>query len=81
MSTRENLIYCIDVFRSNSERALNILADTILSPTFPEEELEESRMVVEFQQEELPSQVFSRELVQQAAYKGYPLGARHFCLK
>lgn len=79
ISTRESILYCVDVLRSNIEPALDILAETVLQPTFPEDELEESRMIVQLQQEELPSETFSRDLIQRAAYIGYPLGNHHFC--
>ncbi len=79
ISTRENILYCVDVLRENTEPALEVLADTVLNPSFPQEELEESRMIAKFQQEELPSEVFSRDLVQRAAYIGSSLGNYHFC--
>lgn len=79
VASRENIIYVMDVMHHQSEQALDILADTVLTPLFPEEELAESRTVVELQQEELPSEVFSRDLVQRAAYKSHPLGNTHFC--
>jgi processing peptidase subunit alpha len=79
VSTRENIIYCMDVLKENAEPAFQIFADTILNPTYPEEELNESRMIVELQQFELPSEVFSRDLVQRAGYQGYPLGNHQYC--
>ena len=79
ISTRENILFCIDVIRSNAEKALDILADTVLFPTFPEDELEESRMIARLQPEELPDDVFSKDLVQRAAYLNQPLGNHHFC--
>jgi mitochondrial-processing peptidase subunit alpha len=79
ISTRENLLYCIDFLRENADAALNVIGETIMEPAFPEEELAESRMIVELQQTELPSQIFSRDLVQRAAYQGFPLSNHHFC--
>lgn len=78
IATRENILYCIDVLRENAESGFDILADTVLNPAFPDEELEESRLIVDLQQNELPSEVFSRDLVQRAAYQG-PLGNHQFC--
>ncbi len=79
IATRENILYCIDVLKDNSEKALDILAETVLKPVFPESELEESRMIADLQQTELPSEIFSRDLVQRAAYKGSPLSNHHYC--
>lgn len=79
IATKENILYCIDFLRPNLEQALDIIADTILCPSFPEEEMEESRIIVELQDNELPSEVISRDLVQRAAYLGQPLGNSHYC--
>lgn len=79
LSTRENIIYCVDVLRPNVEKALDILADAVLRPSFPEAEVEEAKDIVKFQFDELPAEVISRDLVQRAAYKGSPLSNTHFC--
>ncbi|KAJ1415744.1 Metalloenzyme, LuxS/M16 peptidase-like protein, partial [Ochromonadaceae sp. CCMP2298] len=79
IANRENIVYVMDVMRHEAEQGLDILADSTLSPLLPEDELAESRTIVELQQEELPSEVFSRDLVQRAAYIGQPLGNHHFC--
>jgi processing peptidase subunit alpha len=79
VSTRENLIYCMDVLKENTEQAFSLFADSLLNPLYPTEELDEARVVVQLQQEELPSEIFSRDLCQQAGYRGYPLGNNHFC--
>jgi predicted Zn-dependent peptidase len=70
IANRENIVYVMDVMRHEAEQGLDILADSTLSPLLPEDELAESRTIVELQQEELPSEVFSRDLVQRAAYIG-----------
>jgi processing peptidase subunit alpha len=79
VSNRESIIYVMDVMRHEVGRAFEILADTVLNPTFPDEELAEARHIVELQQTELPSEVFSRDLLQRAAYRGSPLGNDHYC--
>lgn len=76
---RENIIFVMDVMRHQVEHAMDILADTVLNPTFPEDEIAESRTIVELQQTELPSDVFSKDLVQRAAYQGGRLSNAHFC--
>lgn len=79
VTNRENIVYVMDVMRHDTQRAFNILADTVMNPTFPEPELEDSRSIVEIQQTELPSETFSRDLMQRAAYQGSPLSQHHFC--
>lgn len=79
VSSRDDIIYCIEVLKENSEKAVEILADSILNSTFPEEELEESRAVANFQLEEIDAAVISKDLIQRAAYQGSPLGNHHFC--
>jgi len=79
ISNRESIIYVMDVMHHQAEQALDILADTALNPLLPEEELEESRTIVQLQQQELPSEVFSRDLLQRAAYQSSPLSNHHFC--
>ncbi|RYH32255.1 insulinase family protein [archaeon] len=79
IANRENILYAVDCFRHNLPKALDILAETVLSPTFPEEELEESRVIVGLQRDDLPSEILSRDLVQQAAYLKQPIGNPHYC--
>ena len=79
IASRDALYYCVDVLRENVGPALDILADTILNPIYSEEEIEECKQIIILQQTELPSDIFSRDAVQMAAYKGSPLGSSHFC--
>lgn len=78
IATRENLIYCVDVLKENTAIALEILAETVLIPTFPDEELEESKVLAQYMMDEMPSEALSRDLVQQAGYLSQPLGNKHF---
>lgn len=79
LSSRENIMYCVDVLRQNAEAALDILADTVLSPKFASEELEESQAIMQLQPNELPSEIISRDTVQRAAYINGSLGGHHYC--
>lgn len=79
LTTRENILYCVDVLRENAEQALDILADSVMNPTFSEEEVEESKYTAKLMIDEMPSDMLSRDAVQMAAYSGSPLGAAHFC--
>lgn len=58
---------------------VNILADSLLLSTFPEEEIEESKSVIAWQFHELPGNILSRDAAQIAAYKNSPLSHDHYC--
>lgn len=79
LTTRENILYCVDVLRENAEQAMDILADSVLRPSFTEEELEESKITAKLMIDEMPSDMLSRDAAHMAAYVNYPLGAAHFC--
>lgn len=79
VSSREGLLYCVDVLRENVDAAMDILADTVLNPVFPQDEIDECKEIIRLQQNEFPAEMFSRDAVQMAAYKGFPLGNSHFC--
>ena len=78
-ASREFLYYSVDVLRENVGAALDILADTVLNPSFSEEEIEDCKDIIVLQQNELPSEIFSRDAVQIAAYRGSSMGYSHFC--
>eukprot|EP01041_Mallomonas_annulata_P007059 gene7059-14362_t len=79
LTSRENIMFCVDVFRQNAEHALDILADAVLHTRLTDEELEESRMIMSFQHNELPSELISRDTLQRAAYLNSPLSNHHYC--
>jgi processing peptidase subunit alpha len=78
LTTRENILYCVDVLRENAEQAMDILADSVLRPSFTEDEVEESKITAKLMIDEMPSDMLSRDSAQMAAYVNYPLGAAHF---
>ena len=61
------------------DAGVNILADSLLLSTFPEEEIEESKSVIDWQFNELPGNILSRDAAQMAAYKNSPLSHHHYC--
>ena len=79
LTTRENILYCVDVLRENAEQAMDIMADSVMHPSFSEEEVEESKITAKLMIDEMPSDMLSRDAAQMAAYVGTPLGAAHFC--
>lgn len=58
---------------------MDILADTILNPTLSDDEIEECKEIIVLQQTELPTDMFSKDAVMIAAYKGSPMGNTHYC--
>lgn len=79
LSSRESVMYCVDVFRENVEKAVDLLAEAVIHPALTPEEIDESKEVVLLQQNELPAEILSRDAVQLAAFKGFPLGNQHYC--
>eukprot|EP00605_Chrysophyceae_sp_TOSAG23-4_P002348 GSChrysophyteH1.ASY1.ANO1.2596.1 assembled CDS len=79
ISTRENVLYCVDVLRENLEPALDILADAVLCPSFPADEIADAKEVAALMVDEMPSDMLSRDAAQMAAYPGSPMGQHHYC--
>ena len=79
IASREGVFYCVDVLRENLEPAMDILAETVLDPLLPQQEIDDCKQIVLLQQSELPAEILSRDAVQMAAFKGSPLGNSHFC--
>ena len=66
--SREQMMYCVDVLRINADAALEILGETVRRPQITEEEMEEARMVISFQNEDMIPEVRLGEGLQMAAY-------------
>ena len=79
IASRDAMYYHLDVLRENVGPAMDILADTILNPVFSDDEIEECKEVIEAQRTELPAEIFSRDAVQMASFRGSPMGNSHFC--
>lgn len=83
-SSREQMMYCVDVLRPNVNSAFNLLGETIQSPIVHEMEVEEMKQVIMFQTMDMMPQVLMGEGLQLAAYgpmdgKLQQLGRPHFC--
>jgi len=85
-SSREQLLYCIDILRESVDEACAILAGTVLRPSLLEEELEGVRQTILFQNEEdpnMPNPMLAESKVMEGlhacAYKDQPLGRPHLC--
>ena len=62
------MMYCVDILRINADTALDILGETVRRPQITEEEMEEARMVISFQNEDMIPEVRLVEVLQMAAY-------------
>ncbi|OQS07451.1 hypothetical protein THRCLA_00532 [Thraustotheca clavata] len=69
-SGREQIIYTIDVLRDNVDRALELLADSILNPALVPEEIELTKTIMKIQSEDLAEnpQTLLLERIHSAAY-------------
>ena len=83
-SSREQMMYCVDVLRPNVSQAFNLLGETIKCPMIEEMEVEEMKQVIEFQIMDMIPQISMGEGLQMAGYgpidgKLQQLGRPHFC--
>ena len=62
------MMYCVDILRINADAALDILGETVRRPHITEEEMEEARMVISFQNEDMIPEVRLVEVLKMAAY-------------
>ena len=79
ITTRENIFYCVDILRENVAQGLDIIAETVFDPLYPDEEIEESKDVIRWSASEMLGAVISRDVAQLAAFSGSPLSNHHFC--
>ena len=84
-SSREQMMYCVDVLRPNVKQAFNILGETIKCPMIEDIEVQEMKQVIEFQIMDMMPQILMGEGLQMAGYgpidgkKLQQLGRPHFC--
>ncbi|KAL9187943.1 hypothetical protein ACHAXT_006321 [Thalassiosira profunda] len=83
-SSREQMMYCVDVLRPNVNAAFDILGETIKCPLIEGMEVEEMKQVIQFQNMDMMHQMLMGEGLQMAGYgpidgKVQQLGRPHFC--
>lgn len=82
-SSREQLLYCIDILREGVDEACAILAGTVLQPLLTDEEMEEVRQTIVFQNEGAHNPMLPDMAVMEGlhgcAYNNQPLGRPHLC--
>lgn len=83
-SSREQMMYCVDVLRPNVGEAFGLLGDTINDPRIDDAEVEEMKHVVGYQLMDMMPQVMLGEGLQMAGYgpvdgKPQQLGRPHLC--
>lgn len=75
MATREHIFYCIDILRENVDQAVDILAETVLHATYPDEEIEQAKNSFVWNYDETPGPNLSRDAVVMASCPNQPLGS------
>ncbi|KAL7469033.1 hypothetical protein ACHAXS_009296, partial [Conticribra weissflogii] len=91
-SSREQMMYCVDVLRPNAEAAFDLLAEVVKCPDVQREEVDEMKKVMDFQLTDVVPQILLGEGLQMAAYgplndpehiddddRLQQLGRPHFC--
>jgi processing peptidase subunit alpha len=79
IASREHIIFCIDTLRVNAEDAIELIADSVLTPRVTNDDIEEAKTIVSLQSESLPADVSSLDLLSMAEYQNSPIGNNHFC--
>jgi mitochondrial-processing peptidase subunit alpha len=78
-SSREQMLFCVDVLRDHLEPATELLADSVMNPLMSNEEVEMQKNIVNLQMEDMMPDTLMKEALQAAAYVGQPLGKPHMC--
>lgn len=77
-SSRENVVYFVDVIRDNAEQAIKLLASSVLRPVIDDNVVQEGISNMEFKYHYMASDVLSHDGVTMAAYGKGPLGNSHY---
>jgi len=75
----EQLLFCIDCLRDSLEPAMSLLAEVVLSPRITPQEVEDAKLIMQWQQLDMPPDILLKQALQQVAYKGSELGRPQFC--
>lgn len=90
-SSREQMLYCVDILRPSVNQGMEILSETVLHPNLYPEEVDHMKQVMLFQHEDwnaqggIGTEVALGEGIQMAAYQSMTadatqqLGKLHFC--
>jgi mitochondrial-processing peptidase subunit alpha len=77
-SSRENIVYFVDVIRANAEQAVKLLASSVLHPVLDENVIQEGVSNMEFKYHYMAAEILSQDGIVMAAYGKNPLGNRHY---
>lgn len=77
-SSREHLLYFVDVMRDNVEQAIKLLSSAILNPVIDDNVLQEGISNMEFRYHYMDSDNLSQDGVTFAAFGQSPLGNKHY---
>ncbi len=78
ISGRESILYCVDVLKVNLDPAMELLSDIILNSEITNDIIEENKLVMQYQWNELSADIISRDVLTMAAYNNSPLGQHHY---
>jgi len=79
LSSRDQFMITCDSLRDNVEDAGGLMVDCLLNGKFKEEDLEESRQVMQWINSEMGGVEWVKEGIMGAAFGDTPLGNPHFC--
>ena len=77
-SSREQIMFCVDILRPSVEEAMDILSSTVFQPLLTDDEVESCKMVMQYQMEDMVPEMKMGEGLHIAAYSKQQLGRPHF---
>ncbi len=77
-SSREQFMFCVDILRPSVAEAMEILSSSVLRPCLTTEEVESSKLVMQYQMEDMIPEMKLGEGLHIAAYCNQQLGRPHF---
>lgn len=77
-SSREQFMFCVDILRPSVAEAMEILSSSVLRPCLTEEEVQSSKVVMQYQMEDMIPEMKLGEGLHIAAYCNQQLGRPHF---
>ena len=78
ISSRESIMYCVDVLKVNLDPAMELLSDVVQNFEISNDLIDQNKLVMQYQWNELPAELISRDILIMAAYQDSPLGQYHY---
>jgi mitochondrial-processing peptidase subunit alpha len=77
-SSREYLLYFVDVLHNNADQAIHLLSSSVLNPVINDNIIQEGISNMEFKYNYMAADILSMDAITMAAYPKGPLGHRHY---